>query len=169
MRCSAASAHWQALAYEHEGVPPDIMTLAKSLAGGVPIGALLAREEVAQAFVPGTHAATLAVIPWLRLLEWRRSRLSTMMACWKLPSVGAYFMERLKGLQQRYAFIQEVRGRGLMLGIQLDFPGAQFVNGCLERGFLSTMDMVRFLPPLIVNEAEVDLLMATLDELFAKA
>ena len=80
-------------------------------------------------------------------------------------------MDRLKGLQQRYSFIQEVRGRGLMLGIQLDFPGGQFVNDCLERGFLvnCTMDTVlRFLPPLIVKEAEVDLLVATLDELFAK-
>jgi acetylornithine/succinyldiaminopimelate/putrescine aminotransferase len=80
-------------------------------------------------------------------------------------------MDRLKGLQQRYAFIQEVRGRGLMLGIQLDFPGGRFVNDCLERGFLvnCTMDTVlRFLPPLVVQEAEVDLLVATLDELFAK-
>jgi acetylornithine/succinyldiaminopimelate/putrescine aminotransferase len=80
-------------------------------------------------------------------------------------------MDRLKGLQQRYAFIREVRGRGLMLGIQLDFPGGPLVNDCLERGFLvnCTMDTVlRFLPPLIVQEAEVDLLLTTLDELFAK-
>ena len=85
--------------------------------------------------------------------------------------VGAYFMDRLKGFQERYSFIQEVRGRGLMLGIQLDFPGSHLVNDCLERGFLvnCTMDTVlRFLPPLIVKEAEVDLLVATLDELFAK-
>jgi acetylornithine/N-succinyldiaminopimelate aminotransferase len=159
-------------AYEHEGVPPDIMTLAKSLAGGVPIGALLAREEVAQAFVPGTHAATfggnpLATAAGVAALKAIHDD-GMLENCQR---VGAYFRDCLKGLQQRYSYIQEVRGRGLMLGIQLDFPGAQFVNGCLERGFLvnCTMDTVlRFLPPLIVKESEVDLLVATLDELFAK-
>jgi acetylornithine/N-succinyldiaminopimelate aminotransferase len=148
------------------------MTLAKSLAGGVPIGALLAREEVAQSFVPGTHAATfggnpLATTAGVAALKAIQDD-GMLENCQR---VGAYFMDRLKGFQERYSFIQEVRGRGLMLGIQLDFPGAQFVNGCLERGFLvnCTMDTVlRFLPPLIVKEAEVDLLVATLDELFAK-
>jgi predicted acetylornithine/succinylornithine family transaminase len=159
-------------AYEHEGVPPDIMTLAKSLAGGVPIGALLAHEDVAQAFVPGTHAATfggnpLATAAGVAALKAIHDD-GMLENCQR---VGAYFMDRLKGFQERFSFIQEVRGLGLMLGIQLDFPGSQFVNGCLERGFLvnCTMDTVlRFLPPLIVKEAEVDLLVATLDELFAK-
>jgi predicted acetylornithine/succinylornithine family transaminase len=159
-------------AYEHEGVPPDIMTLAKSLAGGVPIGALLAREEVASAFVPGTHAATfggnpLATAAGVAALKAIHDD-GMLENCQR---VGAYFMDRLQGLQQRYSFIQEVRGRGLMLGIQLAFPGARFVNDCLDRGFLvnCTMDTVlRFLPPLIVTEAEVDLLLTTLDELFAK-
>jgi acetylornithine/N-succinyldiaminopimelate aminotransferase len=159
-------------AYEHEGVPPDIMTLAKSLAGGVPIGAMLAREEVAKAFVPGTHAATfggnpLATAAGVAALQAIRED-GMLENCQR---VGAYFLQRLKDLQQRYAFIKEVRGRGLMLGIQLDFPGGQLVNDCLERGFLvnCTVDTVlRFLPPLIVKESEVDLLMTTLDELFAK-
>jgi predicted acetylornithine/succinylornithine family transaminase len=159
-------------AYEHEGVPPDIMTLAKSLAGGVPIGALLAREEVAQSFVPGTHAATFGGNPLATAAG--VAALKAIQEDGMLENcqrVGAYFMRRLKDLQQRYAFIKEVRGRGLMLGIQLDFPGGHLVNDCLERGFLvnCTMDTVlRFLPPLIVNESEVDLLMATLDERFAK-
>jgi acetylornithine/N-succinyldiaminopimelate aminotransferase len=159
-------------AYEHEGVPPDIMTLAKSLAGGVPIGALLAREEVAKSFVPGTHAATfggnpLATAAGVAALQAIQED-GMLENCQR---VGTYFMRRLKDLQQRYAFIKEVRGRGLMLGIQLDFPGSPLVNDCLERGFLvnCTVDTVlRFLPPLIVNEPEVDLLLATLDELFAK-
>jgi acetylornithine/succinyldiaminopimelate/putrescine aminotransferase len=159
-------------AYEHEGVPPDIMTLAKSLAGGVPIGALLAREEVARAFVPGTHAATfggnpLATAAGVAALKAIRDD-GMLENCQR---VGAYFRRGLQDLQQRYAFIKEVRGRGLMLGIELDFPGGQFVNDCVERGFLvnCTMDTVlRFLPPLIVQESEVDLLLATLDELFAK-
>ena len=159
-------------AYEHEGVPPDIMTLAKSLAGGVPIGAMLAREEVAKSFVPGTHAATfggnpLATAAGVAALQAIHEE-GMLENCQR---VGAYFMRRLQDLQPRYAFIKEVRGRGLMLGIQLDCPGGQLVTACMERGFLvnCTMDTVlRFLPPLIVSEREVDLLVATLDELFAK-
>jgi acetylornithine/N-succinyldiaminopimelate aminotransferase len=159
-------------AYEHDGVPPDIMTLAKSLAGGVPIGAMLAREEVAKSFVPGTHAATfggnpLATAAGVAALKAIHEE-GMLENCQR---VGAHFMQRLKDLQQRYSFIQEVRGKGLMLGIQLDFPGNHFVPACLERGFLinCTVDTVlRFLPPLIVTEPEVDLLVTALDELFAK-
>lgn len=159
-------------AYEHDGVPPDIMTLAKSLAGGVPIGAMLAREEVAQAFVPGTHAATfggnpLATAAGVAALKAIHEE-GMLENCQR---VGAHFMNRLKDLQQRYQFIKEVRGKGLMLGIELDFPGSTYVTTCMERGFLvnCTMDTVlRFLPPLIVTETEVDLLISVLDELFAK-
>jgi len=159
-------------AYEHDGVSPDIMTLAKSLAGGVPIGAMLAREEVAKSFVPGTHAATfggnpLATAAGVAALKAIHEE-GMLENCQR---VGAYFMQRLKDLQQRYTFIKEVRGKGLMLGIQLDFPGNQFVTDCLARGFLvnCTVDTVlRFLPPLIVTESEVDLLVGTLAELFAK-
>jgi predicted acetylornithine/succinylornithine family transaminase len=159
-------------AYEHEGVAPDIMTLAKSLAGGVPIGAMLAREEVAQSFVPGTHAATFGGNPLATAAG--VAALKAIEAEGMLENcqrVGAHFLQRLQELQQRYGFIKEVRGRGLMLGLQLDFPGNQFVTACLERGFLvnCTVDTVlRFLPPLIVTEPEVELLIATLDELFAK-
>jgi acetylornithine aminotransferase/acetylornithine/N-succinyldiaminopimelate aminotransferase len=159
-------------AYEHEGVPPDIMTLAKSLAGGVPIGAMLAREDVAKAFVPGTHAATfggnpLATAAGVAALQAIEAE-GMLENCQR---VGAYFMQRLKGLQQRYPFMKEVRGKGLMLGIELEFSGNQFVPACMERGFLvnCTMDTVlRFLPPLIVTEREVDLLITVLDELFAR-
>ncbi len=159
-------------AYEHEQVPPDIMTLAKSLAGGVPIGAMLAREAVASAFVPGTHAATfggnpLATAAGVAALKAIHEE-GMLENCQR---VGGYFMQRLKDLQPRYAFMKEVRGKGLMLGIELDFPGGQFVPDCLERGFLvnCTMDTVlRFLPPLIVTEAEVDRLLVVLDELFAR-
>lgn len=162
----------QLFAYEHEGVPPDIMTLAKSLAGGVPIGAMLAREDVAKAFVPGTHAATfggnpLATAAGVAALQAIEAE-GMLENCQR---VGAYFMLRLKGLQQRYPFMKEVRGKGLMLGIELEFPGNQFVPACMERGFLvnCTMDTVlRFLPPLIVTEREVDLLITVLDELFAR-
>jgi acetylornithine/succinyldiaminopimelate/putrescine aminotransferase len=159
-------------AYEHEGVAPDIMTLAKSLAGGVPIGAMLARQAVAESFVPGTHAATfggnpLATAAGVAALQAIQDE-GMLENCQR---VGAHFMQRIAELQQRYAFIKEVRGRGLMLGIQLEFPGNQFVTACLERGFLvnCTVDTVlRFLPPLIVTASEVDRLVETLDELFAK-
>ncbi|RMF92651.1 MAG: acetylornithine transaminase [Nitrospinota bacterium] len=159
-------------AYEHEEVPPDIMTLAKSLAGGVPIGAMLATEEVAQSFVPGTHASTFGGNPLATA-----AAVATLQAIQEeqilenCQQVGAYFLERLQGLQQRYGFIKEVRGKGLMLGIELDRPGGKFVTACMEQGFLinCTMDKVlRFLPPLIISREEVDKLVEVLDSLFAK-
>jgi acetylornithine/N-succinyldiaminopimelate aminotransferase len=133
---------------------------------------MLAREDVAKAFVPGTHAATfggnpLATAAGVAALQAIEAE-GMLENCQR---VGAYFMQRLKGLQQRYPFMKEVRGKGLMLGIELEFPGNQFVPACMERGFLvnCTMDTVlRFLPPLIVTEREVDLLITVLDELFAR-
>jgi predicted acetylornithine/succinylornithine family transaminase len=159
-------------AYEHYDVPPDIMTLAKSLAGGVPIGAMLATEEAAQSFVPGTHASTfggnpLATAAGVAALQAIQEE-HMLDNCQR---VGQYFMGRLQDLQKRYGFIKEVRGKGLIIGVELDRPGGKFVTACMEQGFLinCTMDTVlRFLPPLIVTTEEVDKLLEVLDTLFAK-
>ena len=110
-------------AYEHEGVPPDIMTLAKSLAGGVPIGALLAREEVARAFVPGTHAATfggnpLATAAGVAALKAIHDD-GMLENCQR---VGAYFMDRLKDLQQRYCLYQGGARTRVDAGHPIGFP-----------------------------------------------
>ncbi len=156
-------------AYEHTQTTPDIMTLAKSLAGGVPIGAMLATDRVAESFSPGTHASTfggnpLACAGGLAVME-------TLVADGFLQGVQArsrHFETRLRELQARHSSIRELRIRGLMAGLELDVDGAPFVTRCLERGFLINCTMgnvLRFLPPLIVTDAEIDRLVETLNEL----
>ncbi|MDR3567643.1 MAG: aspartate aminotransferase family protein [Syntrophobacteraceae bacterium] len=157
-------------AYEQEGVSPDIMTLAKALANGLPMGAMVATDEVATAFTPGSHAttfgggplvasaalATLKVISGPGFLE-------------KVQKTGAYFQERLGELKSRFPFVRQVRGRGLMVGMELDIPGARFVSRCLEKGAIinCTHDTVlRFVPPLIAGPSEVDRMVAILEGVF---
>lgn len=160
-------------AYEQLGVEPDIMTLAKGLGGGVPIGACLATEEVAAAFTPGAHASTfggnplacaaaLAVLRVLlngRLLE--RSR-----------RVGAYLVKGLNDCKASLPrTVVDIRGMGLLQGMELAGEGAPVVQECLRRGLLinCTMEKVlRFVPPLIVTEAEVDRFLDTLTAVLSK-
>jgi len=156
-------------AYEHEGVYPDIMTLAKSLAGGVPIGAMVATEEVAKSFGPGTHASTFGGNPLATAAG--VAAVSTLLEDGVLENcrrVGEHFLNRLMDLKGKYSFIKEVRGKGLIIGMELGFEGSQIVTRCMEEGFLinCTMDNVlRFLPPLIVTTKEVDQLLGALDRI----
>jgi len=155
-------------AYEHSGVSPDILTLAKGLAGGVPIGAILAKEEVAQAFEPGNHAATFggnplatrAAVEVLKLLKEEVLR--------NCQEVGAYFLERLGALQKKHPIVTEVRGKGLMIGMELKEPGKEIVSKGLEKGLLlncTQEKVLRFVPPLILSKAEVDFAVKILDEI----
>ncbi len=159
-------------AYEHEGVYPDIMTLAKSLAGGVPIGAMLATEEVAKSFGPGTHASTFGGNPLATAAG--VAAVSTLLEDGVLENcrrVGEHFFNRLMDLKGEYPFIKEVRGRGLIIGMELGFEGSQIVTRCMEEGFLINciMDNVlRFLPPLIVTTKEVDQLLGALDRILGE-
>ena len=138
-------------AYEHFGVAPDIMTLAKALANGLPIGAALAGREVAQSFSPGTHATTFGGTPLVTAAA--KVVIETMIAPGFLDQVarvGGYFKDRLKALAEKYDFIREVRGLGLIIGLDLSFPGAGAREEMQKRGFLinCTQDTVlRFLPP----------------------
>jgi acetylornithine/succinyldiaminopimelate/putrescine aminotransferase len=145
-------------AYQYEDVAPDIITLAKSLAGGTPIGAMLASEGVAKSFSPGTHASTFGGNPLAT-----RAGVATLQTIIeeKLPEraakLGNVFIEELKNLP--YSFIRQVRGRGLLIGMELDIPGKEIVSACMEMGLLinCTMDRVlRFLPPLIISENELE-------------
>jgi predicted acetylornithine/succinylornithine family transaminase len=157
----------QLFAHEHDGVYPDIMSLAKSLAGGVPIGVMVATEEVAKSFTPGTHASTFGGNPLATAAG--LAAVSALLEDGVLENcrrVGDHFFSRLIDLKEKYPFIQEVRGRGLIIGMELGFGGSQIVMRCLEEGFLinCTMDNVlRFLPPLIVTPEEVDQLIGALD------
>lgn len=155
-------------AYEQFKVEPDIMTLAKALAGGAPIGAMLAKDKVASAFKPGDHASTFGGNPLVTaaaviVLEvFKEENILE-----NVQKVGAYFKGELQKLQKKYSFIKEIRGLGLILGMALTVPGGKIVNSCFEKGLLinCTNDMVlRFLPPLNITEREVDQAIKILDE-----
>jgi acetylornithine/N-succinyldiaminopimelate aminotransferase len=157
-------------AYEHFDVEPDIMTLAKALANGLPIGAMLAREQVMEAFGPGAHATTFGGTPLVTA--------AALEVCHTLVQgnvidrgreAGEYFREKLLWLKERHDVIVDLRGLGLLLGIKLAINGETLVSQCLQRGFLINCiqeNIVRFIPPLIVKNEEIDALVGCLDELF---
>jgi predicted acetylornithine/succinylornithine family transaminase len=159
-------------AYEQCGVEPDIMTLAKALASGIPIGATLAREEVAASFTPGSHGSTfggnaVAAAAAVATLE-------TMLADGFLAGVrtrAARFRRGLDALAERSARVAAVRGRGLILGVELREPGAGIVEACLARGLVinCTADrVIRLLPPLIISDAEIDRGLGVLEEVLCR-
>jgi len=157
-------------AYEHIDVEPDIMTLAKALANGLPIGAMLAREQVAEAFGPGSHATTFGGSPLVTAAALEVCRtLVQGNAINQGREAGEYFREKLMWLKERHDVIAELRGQGLLLGIKLTIKGESLVNQCLQRGFLINCiqeNILRFVPPLIVKKEEIDALIDCLDELF---
>ena len=158
-------------AYEHAGAAPDIMTLAKALGNGLPIGAMLAREAVANAFGPGAHATTFGGTPIVA--AGALAVVKTMAAegiVAQAARTGDYFMERQQALQRRHDRIAAVRGRGLLLGLKLNEEGAPLVNACLARGFVINCvqgDILRFAPPLIISTREIDALIDCLDDIFS--
>ena len=154
-------------AYQHWGVEPDILTLAKALAGGIPMGAMLAREAVAASFVPGTHASTFGGTPFVSAVA---VAVVTTMLEDDLPGnaarVGKYFLDRLQGLQAAYPVIKAVRGKGLILGVEVSVPARGIVAACMERGLLVLTagdNVVRFVPPLILTEGDADQAVAILE------
>ncbi|MBW1981645.1 MAG: aspartate aminotransferase family protein [Deltaproteobacteria bacterium] len=159
--------------YQHEQVAPDIMTLAKALANGLPIGAMLAVGEVANSFTRGSHASTFGGTPLVCAVACQvLARVNQEELLSSVQEQGGYFLEQLQQLQQRYAFIKDVRGRGLIVGLELDIPGQTIVQRCQERGFLinCTADRVlRFVPPLLITSTDIDRLVEALDEVFSLA
>jgi acetylornithine/N-succinyldiaminopimelate aminotransferase len=158
--------------HQHEGVSPDIMTLAKALANGMPIGAMLTTDKVAKAFGPGSHGSTFGGSPLVTAVALEVFRqISAPSFLEGVRRVGEYFQQRLLALKDRYPFIKEVRGRGLILGIELDFPGNEVVAQCQDKGVVincTAEKVLRFLPPLIVTTNEVDRLIETLESVFSK-
>lgn len=162
-------------AYETYDVKPDIVTLAKGLAGGVPIGAFIVTDPVAKAFQPGDHGTTfggnplacaaanvvLDTVPKAEFLQ-------------HVGTVGSYFKHKLELLQQKYpSLIVAVRGEGLILGAELSSAehGRDIVNGCLAKGAIincTAGKVLRFIPPLIITQEQVDEVMSILDEVLAQ-
>ena len=154
-------------AYEHFGIEPDVMTLAKALANGLPMGAMLAKDSVAVAFGPGAHASTFGGTPLVSAAA--REVLNTLFEekiIEHCREIGAYFKDRLEWLKQRHEIIKEVRGYGLLLGLKLESEGATFVEKCMQEGFLINCiqdSILRFVPPLIITQKEIDSLVECLD------
>lgn len=155
-------------AHEHYGVTPHIMSLAKALGNGLPIGAMLAVEEISGAFGPGSHATTFGGTPLVTAVSVAVLK-SLLKDGWidHCREIGGYFLSRLKDLQQKHGCVKEIRGLGLILGMELDRPGGPVVDGCTRNGFLinCVQDRVlRFVPPLIVQKREIDLLIECLSK-----
>ena len=154
-------------AYEQFGIKPDIVTLAKGLAGGVPIGAFIASDKVAAAFHAGDHGSTFGGNPLAcAAANVVLDKIGSGDILAHVNEVGAYLKQKLGGFQQKYPqLITEVRGMGLILGLQLTKPGRDIVNACLDEGAIincTAGDVLRFVPPLIVTKAQVDELCAIL-------
>jgi predicted acetylornithine/succinylornithine family transaminase len=147
-------------AHEHFGVTPDIMVLAKALAGGLPMGALLATEEAAQGFVPGAHASTFGGGPVIAAAaKVSLGILSDPSFLATVREKGAYLGEKFQDLKSRFPVVEEVRGLGLMWGMQLSQEGTPVVTACREQGLLVNCtqgNVIRLLPPLVVEKAELD-------------
>lgn len=155
------------------GVKPDIVTLAKGLAGGVPIGAFMATDKVANAFHAGDHGSTFGGNP-----------LACAAACVVLDAlidgnlmenakeIGAYLQSKFKEYKAKYPnLIKEVRGRGLILGMELTRPGREIANECLDYGAIincTAGNVLRFVPPLNITKAHVDELISVLDKVLPK-
>jgi acetylornithine/N-succinyldiaminopimelate aminotransferase len=157
-------------AYEHDGIEPDMLTLAKSLAGGVPIGALLIRKGIADSFRPGDHASTFGGNPLATAAG--VASLTTILEEGMLENcqkMGDYFFSQLEALQKKFPFVKEVRGKGLILGVELKIDGGTIVKEMLRKKILINCTMgnvLRFLPPLIVTKEEVDRVVHALEEVF---
>lgn len=155
-------------AFQHYGVVPDAVTLAKGLGSGIPVGALLAKEDVAAAFAPGSHgstfggnpvamAAALATLEELERGGWLE----------RVRAMGALMKERLEALAARTPAIVDVRGLGLMLGVQVTVPVADVLAALRRRGVLmlpAGTDVIRLLPPFTIGPAEVEVAVRALGE-----
>ncbi len=154
-------------AYEYSSVKPDIMTLAKALGNGFPVGAMLATDEVARAFVPGNHASTFGGN--LLAMAAAQATLKTIFDENILANcleMGAYFLAKLETLKNKHSIITGVRGKGLMLACALSIEGADIVKACQEKGLLINCTggkTLRFVPPLIIAKNDIDETIAILD------
>jgi acetylornithine/N-succinyldiaminopimelate aminotransferase len=157
--------------YQHSGVTPDVMTLAKGLGGGVPIGAMLATERLAQSFGIGSHGSTfggnaLACSVALAVLETLKSE-GVLASC---VAMGERLRAGLERLRERFPIITGVRGRGLLIGAELSEPGAPIVERCLADGLIlncTVNRVLRFTPPLTVRAEEIDRGLAILERALA--
>jgi len=155
-------------AYEQYGIEPDIMTLAKGLASGIPIGAILAKDR-ASVFTPGEHGSTFGGNPLASAASYATLKfIIDNDIAGKARRVGQYLTAGLENLRQKFQFITEVRGRGLLVAMEFnsDIAGS-LITACLERGLLVNRvkpNALRFIPPLIIGNDDVDEALSILDK-----
>ena len=146
--------------FKHYGIEPDLMMLAKALGGGLPIGALVVQEKIAGTFKPGMHASTFGGSPLVC-----KASLGVFKAINKYhmlkntKAMGAYLKEKLEALKQKHSSITEIRGLGLMIGVQLDRPGKTVVEECLKEGLIincTQESVLRIMPALNVTKKQID-------------
>lgn len=158
--------------YEHFDVEPDIMTLAKALGNGFPVGAMIAKKEIMDAFVPGTHAstfggnplATSAVIATINTLIDE----GVIKHC---ENMGKYLKAGLERLKERFSFITDIRGLGLIFGIELSINGDEIINEFIKEGVIINCtkgNILRLLPPLIITEEDIDLFLEVAERVFER-
>lgn len=158
--------------YQHFEAVPDIITLAKALGGGVAIGAMMARPEIAKSLVPGTHASTfggnsLACAASTAVIE----AIEEENLLDNADKMGRHARGKLEELKEKYPIIDHIRGKGLMIGIQLTMPGAAIVSQCLEKGLrvnCTQETVLRFMPSMTVTTEELDAAIAILDEVLGQ-
>ncbi|MBS4960208.1 MAG: acetylornithine transaminase [Clostridiales bacterium] len=160
-------------AYQVFGVKPDAATFAKGLAGGVPIGALMTTDQAAAAFQPGDHASTFGGNPLATscgMVVMRELFENGLLE--NVKKQGAYLTEKLLELKKKHKVMKDVRGFGLMQGIELTIPAGSIVSDCINRGVLlvgAGPNVIRFVPALIVSEKEIDEAIHIVDEAFTAA
>ncbi|NVZ08515.1 aspartate aminotransferase family protein [Allochromatium humboldtianum] len=153
-------------AFQHAGIQPDVVTLAKGLGNGMPIGACLARGAAAEVFSPGSHGSTFGGNPLACRVG--RAVLETLIdenLTENAAAQGAYLLDSLRAALGETQGLVEIRGRGLMVGIELDRPCGELVGRALDAGLLINVTaerVIRLLPPLIIDRAQIDELVATL-------
>ena len=157
--------------YENFGVKPDIMTLAKALGGGLPLGAMLAREEVANSFGPGSHASTFGGNPVACAAGLAVMQLLKSGALKNCVQMGKYFVKGLEALKKKFPFIREIRGKGLLIGVELEIEGNKIAEACMLEGLLmncTAAKVLRFVPPLTIKKNEIDRGLAILEKVLAR-
>ncbi|MBN1586978.1 MAG: aspartate aminotransferase family protein [Candidatus Omnitrophica bacterium] len=159
-------------AFQHYGVEPDVMTLAKSLGNGVPIGAVVAATPYGEILQPGTHASTYGGSPLVcaaSLAVFETIQKENLLA--NARKMGQYLRQGLEILQKKYPLVKEIRGLGVMLGMELDIPGAEIVESCAKQGLLincTQQTVLRIMPSMQVNRAECDKALKILDKTLAE-
>ncbi|MCX7817294.1 MAG: acetylornithine transaminase [Syntrophales bacterium] len=155
-------------AYEHSGVTPDILTLAKALGNGFPVGAVLATEKVASAFEPGSHASTFGGNPLAMAAA--KATLETLIRenlVENARKMGIYLKDCLTSLQKKNGIVKEVRGLGLLIGVEIDGDAFSVVEKCFRKGLLVAAagpSVVRLVPPLIISESDCNRAVSVLQQ-----